>query len=621
MDIGDMVGGRYALEERFDEGGQGEVWRAADERLRRTVVLKRILLEGERGRRYAQREAKILADMQHPNVVVLHDVHEAEDGGTDPGKGTECWLVMEYVESRSLSSVLRGLPDRRLPDTDADGVPAWRRAAGIGVQIARALQAVHAKGVVHRDVKPGNVLVTADWHAKLGDFGTSGGGDGEDTFGDTGRCPYTAAYAAPEVHRGGRATAASDVFSLGAALFAALEGRSVYGRDGEDGVDPETRARAGVPLGPRRAGPLTEVLDSLLKPLPEDRPDAAEARRLLERALAGRSGAARRRRSRTAALAAAALAAAGWLGGDVLVDGEASGDASGDGGARENGGGAPHIEDQRTADPCGLLSPRALARFGAVRLDRDYGNFDRCDLLVEPAAGGEVDVLVDLNTAPSPESAERIERDGEVGVVRFAADESACERFLLLPDGNWALVAAKHSYETDPDLCGMADAATDHALGVLNSGDPFPRRPVPFPDVSLALHDACGLPTTEALVAALPGVRAAEADVGFGDWSCGWHSSMDDSWIDLRFDRDGPLTAEDGEPVRFGRYSGALEPDGDGPKTCVGHLEYRTYYDSDNAPAVEKLLLVVSGPGEPGVLCETAGELMESMAAELPPAV
>ncbi|MDT0342131.1 serine/threonine-protein kinase [Streptomyces litchfieldiae] len=621
MEIGDTVGGRYVLQVRFDEGGQGEVWRAVDRRLSRTVVLKRALLDGERGRRQARREARILADMQHPNVVILYDVEEDPGGnGAAPGKGTDSWLVMEYVESRSLATVLRGAPGNRVPETD--GVPAWRRAAHLGAQIAEALQAVHAKDVVHRDVKPGNILVTSDWTAKLGDFGASVVGDADDTIGRSGRYLFTPAYAAPEVHRGGRPTAAADVFSLGAALFAAVEGHSVYGSADDVSGVLDIRARAGELLEPERAGPLTPVLERLLTPLPEGRPDAAGARRLLEDVLVNRPAAdpppppsapssapPRRRAPRALRLALAAVAAAAvtgglaWLGAALLDDEP----------PRDDG-----VGDPRSADPCALVSPKALADFGNARLDWDYGNFDRCDVVVT-TDGSEVDVKVDLSNPPLPETRTGVTRDGTVGVVREAEEDGECTRILLLPDDNWITVSAQHWDDGSPDLCAMADAATDHAVGVLNDPGTIPRRPAPFPAGSLARYNACALPGAEALAAALPGVDAGAPETGFGDWSCMWHSTTDDGWADLRFDRAEPVTPEAGDPTQLAGHRAAVLPEAEGEGTCRMKLEYRTYTDADGQHAVESLLLVVGGADDAAGACASATALMEAAVRALPP--
>ncbi|MDQ3761030.1 MAG: serine/threonine protein kinase, partial [Actinomycetota bacterium] len=193
----------------------GVVWQAMDERLERLVAVKQLLLrldlsprETDEARARALREARIAARLQHPNAIVVYDVAEHE--------GEPC-LVMEYLPSRSLAAVL----------SERCCLPV-AEVASIGRQIASALAAAHAAQIVHRDVKPGNILITDDGTAKITDFGVSRAA-GDVTVTQTGIMAGTPAYLAPEVARGQVPTPASDVFSLGATLYAALEGRAPFG--------------------------------------------------------------------------------------------------------------------------------------------------------------------------------------------------------------------------------------------------------------------------------------------------------------------------------------------------------------------------------------------------------
>ncbi|WP_183091503.1 serine/threonine-protein kinase [Streptomyces radicis] len=640
MDVGDLVGGRYRLRERFAEGAVGQVWRATDELVPRTVVLKRTLIDGERGQRAVLQEAAILAETQHPHVVTLHDVIPGGAGGGDH------WLVMEYVTSRSLAGLVNALPGRRL--ADEDGVEAWRRAAEIGVQLAEALRAVHAKGVVHRDVKPGNVLVADNWFVKLGDFGNCGAGDPEETQGE-GPIPRTPAYAAPEVHRGGVPSRASDVFSLGATLFRVVEGHSLYGPRATE-AEMEMRARAGAFVGAERAGRLGPVLDRLLEPRPEDRPDAAEAVALLRGLLptpAADSTAAGARsgpepvdavnapsappRSRRLAWAAWAGVGLVALAATVVVglrifEGEGNGNAPPadpppvpdalrpqDRAVGEVVGHAP------SADPCALVDPAGLAAFGDTELDRDYGNFDRCDIRLLPPEGGEVVLMVDLNNAPAPEISSPSEQVGDVRVVSHPSTGEDCTRFVLLPDGNWLTVAAKYWDDGAPDLCAIADAGARHAADVVNEHGTLPRRPAEFPPGSLARYSACALLDTATLTAAVPGLDTGSPNTGFAEWQCEWYGMADDATVMLRFDRAEPLTAEHGHATQFNGYDAAVGPEVEGPGTCRVILEYRHYTDEEGNPAVEKLFLVVGSPDGEDAACAAAGALMTTASAVLPP--
>lgn len=181
MRAGQIVGGRYRLEERLGAGGHGEVWRAVDLQLDdRPVALKRALLGGDAAAAAkVRREAGILASVNHPNVVTVHDAFHDEDQ----------WIVMEYVPGRPLSEL---------------GTVTVEQAARFGAQLAGGLAAAHAVGVLHRDIKPANVLITDQGFAKLADFGISRNVHAEATLTATGAVTGTPGYVAPEVVRGVR---------------------------------------------------------------------------------------------------------------------------------------------------------------------------------------------------------------------------------------------------------------------------------------------------------------------------------------------------------------------------------------------------------------------------------
>lgn len=184
----------------------GVVWRAFDLELGRQVSLKRSL-DADAGQ--IRREARIGAGLLHPNVVTVFDTV------TDDVDAR--WLVTEYLAARSLEELV-----------DDGGPLPEDRVRRIGAQLAAALAAMHARGIVHRDVKPGNVLVTEDDVAKLTDLGIARWTEVTRTGGA--QLTGTLGYVAPEVAGGGEAGPESDVFSLGATLYAAVEGRSPWGR-------------------------------------------------------------------------------------------------------------------------------------------------------------------------------------------------------------------------------------------------------------------------------------------------------------------------------------------------------------------------------------------------------
>jgi len=595
-----VVAGRYRLDEVVGSGGMGTVWRALDQELGTVVALKQARRDdvdtaaGQQALRRLRREARIAAGLDHPHVVAVLDV---------VGDGAEWWLVMEYVPSRSLAEILQ-----------AQGCLEPPPVARLGAQLADALAAVHAKGVLHRDVKPGNVLVAADGTAKLADFGISRTVHGDETLTHTGLVPGTPGFLAPEVADGLDPEAASDVFSLGATLFAAVEGTPPVG-EAANPLVAVRRAAAGEIMPPRRAGPLTPVLKALLRIHPTDRPDAAGAARMLRDVADGRvpvvPAGSRRRAHRGMAVLAAAVAAALLIAVGLLV--------SRTGGSTPAATPVPAVGDPHTADPCALTDPAALARFGETRRDTDYGNFNRCDVIVEADGVPGVDVevaLKDAEDAPSVAAVD-IEQVGQLRILPELAEDDTCSRYVLLPDSYLVSITAKQPDDSAVDLCAITEVATGSAVTVLRRGE-IPRRPAPFDAESLARVDACALLADDAL-AAVPGLDTAEVDPGFAGWGCRWRSSTDPISVRLRFDRDQPLTPDDGRPTQIdGRYA-VVEPEGDGDETCLVQVVHRPYADTDANPAVELMLVVVSGPAPPEQLCAPATDLAEAAAARLPP--
>ncbi len=262
-DEGELIAGRYRLVSRLGSGAMGVVWQAQDERLRRTVVVKQVLLpprlsEGEvdEANRRAMREGRITARLHHPHAIAVYDVVEH--------RGQPC-LIMEYLASRSLATVL-----------STQGVLPPEKVASIGSQVASALAAAHKAGIVHRDIKPGNVLLADDGTVKITDFGISHA-VGDVTVTATGMLAGTPAYLAPEVARGNSAGFSSDVFSLGATLYTALEGRPPFGLN-PNAIALLHQVASGEITPPTQSGPLTPVLLGLLQPDPDRRPTMDQAR-------------------------------------------------------------------------------------------------------------------------------------------------------------------------------------------------------------------------------------------------------------------------------------------------------------------------------------------------------
>ncbi|MEU5699349.1 serine/threonine-protein kinase [Streptomyces aurantiacus] len=268
-----LLAGRYRLAESIGSGGMGRVWRAHDEVLHRTVAIKELtaalyVSEGERGVLLARTraEARAAARINHSAVVTVHDVLE-HDGRP--------WIVMELVEGGSLADAVK-----------ESGSIEPREAARVGLWVLRALRAAHSAGVLHRDVKPGNVLLSQDGRVLLTDFGIAQV-EGDTTITRTGEIVGSVDYLAPERIRGEDPGPSSDLWALGATLYTAVEGLSPFRR-----TTPLTTMQAVVaeePETPQKAGALTSVITALLRKDPAERPGPDEAEQMLAEAAEGRT--------------------------------------------------------------------------------------------------------------------------------------------------------------------------------------------------------------------------------------------------------------------------------------------------------------------------------------------
>ncbi len=257
-----MIAERYSLDSEIGRGGMGVVWRGEDQVLGRDVALKRIGMApggASADLLRAEREARLAASLNHPNVVAVFDLVVEND---------EHWLVMEYVDSRNLAEVVR-----------TGGPLQPESAARLMAQAADALAAAHDSGIVHRDVKPSNILVSPHGRVKLTDFGIARMNQ-DATLTQTGMVTGSPAYIAPEVASGSPATPASDVWSLGATLYHALSGTPPY--DVKDNmVAALYRIVHEDPPRLPDAGWLTQVLEATMARDPDDRWTMAQVRDFL----------------------------------------------------------------------------------------------------------------------------------------------------------------------------------------------------------------------------------------------------------------------------------------------------------------------------------------------------
>ncbi|MEV7318915.1 serine/threonine-protein kinase [Streptomyces sp. NPDC093970] len=267
-----LIAGRYRLAEIIGSGGMGRVWRAHDEVLHRAVAIKELtaalyVSEGDQAVLLARTraEARAAARINHSAVVTVHDVLE-HDGRP--------WIVMELVEGHSLADAVK-----------EQGRIEPREAARIGLWVLRALRAAHGAGVLHRDIKPGNVLLGRDGRVLLTDFGIAQI-EGDTTITRTGEVVGSVDYLAPERVRGHDPGPSSDLWALGATLYTAVEGRSPFRR-----TSPLTTMQAVVEdeaTEPRNAGPLEPVITALLRKDPDQRPGPEETEQMLAEAAEGR---------------------------------------------------------------------------------------------------------------------------------------------------------------------------------------------------------------------------------------------------------------------------------------------------------------------------------------------
>ncbi|MEU3849815.1 serine/threonine-protein kinase [Streptomyces sp. NPDC029554] len=260
-----LLAGRYRLGKVLGRGGMGTVWRAQDETLGRTVAVKELRFpsnidEDEKRRLITRtlREAKAIARIRNNSAVTVYDVVQEDD---------RPWIVMELVEGKSLAEVIR-----------EDGLLEPKRAAEVGLAVLDVLRSAHREGILHRDVKPSNVLIAEDGRVVLTDFGIAQV-EGDPSITSTGMLVGAPSYISPERARGHKPGPAADLWSLGGLLYAAVEGAPPY--DKGSAIATLTAVMTEPLEEPKNAGPLTDVIHGLLTKDPAQRLDDAGARAML----------------------------------------------------------------------------------------------------------------------------------------------------------------------------------------------------------------------------------------------------------------------------------------------------------------------------------------------------
>ncbi|MFF0010572.1 serine/threonine-protein kinase [Streptomyces sp. NPDC005374] len=260
-----LLAGRYRLGGVLGRGGMGTVWRAEDETLGRTVAVKELRFpssidEDEKRRLITRtlREAKAIARIRNTSAVTVYDVVDEDD---------RPWIVMELVEGKSLAEVIR-----------EDGLLEPKRAAEVGLAILDVLRSAHREGILHRDVKPSNVLISEDGRVVLTDFGIAQV-EGDPSITSTGMLVGAPSYISPERARGHKPGPAADMWSLGGLLYAAVEGAPPY--DKGSAIATLTAVMTEPLEEPKNAGPLRDVIYGLLTKDPAQRLDDDRARTML----------------------------------------------------------------------------------------------------------------------------------------------------------------------------------------------------------------------------------------------------------------------------------------------------------------------------------------------------
>ncbi|WP_330274488.1 serine/threonine protein kinase [Lentzea sp. NBC_00516] len=558
------VADRYRLEEHLGSGGMGEVWRATDLELHETVALKRT--------DDAAREARIGTELSHPNVITVH--------GTVVD-GAEQWLVMEYLPSRTLAEII-----------ETDGPISPERAAKIGAQLADALTAMHTKGMVHRDVKPGNVLVAENDVAKLSDFGISRWSEGTRVGG--GDVAGTPAYLAPEVADGHEARPASDVFALGATLFAAVEGTSPWGSPDAGAQEQLRRAKAYDITPARNSGPFGDVLAQLMRRDPQDRPATENVRPLLEGVRLPKPW-----RRKATVVGAATLVA-------VLVTGAV---------IYANLPAAGTVGDPATMDVCGLAAgkddyQRFNARDAGTGAEKSYW-FNGCATWVSFDEKGDDGVVVEYSVKQfAPYGAAK--PTGALGQIeQGTSTKDICTKTIRMVDGNLLQIDVKTGGTSDRPLCEIADVAGAHARTVLSEGQ-IPRRSQPWPQDSLGALNACGLLGKDEIRAQLEAEATPYPWNELGNWGCGWDYRRRTASIE--FSRQGPFEPDDGTRVDVGRGLGAVYEPEDG--ACEVSILHKAVQEERFEVVV--VILADENAKDSAALCPGAIFLAKAVVAKLP---
>ncbi|WP_169747990.1 serine/threonine-protein kinase [Pseudonocardia acaciae] len=619
-----LVGDRYRLEgdTPLGSGGMGEVWRATDTLLHRAVALKQVRTadldraEVEEMRQRALREGRIAARLHHPNVVTVFDVIISDD---------QLWLVLEYVPSRSADKLLA-----------AEGPLPYDRVAHIGAQIAEALAAAHAAGIWHRDIKPGNILIDPHGQAKLTDFGISRAVN-ELQLTSAGLIPGTPAYLAPEIARGEDYTGAADIYSLGATLYALVEGAPPFGRGHPHNPLRLLRQIAtGTVPPPSQAGPLTPALTQLIDQDPDRRPAATVARDLLAAAsgpsvapppaapaptptlLDLRPPRPHRAPRRLIVAIAVLLITAGALAAAYLLFARTPDPPS------QVATDRTYIPEPRRANPCAFLNTPDFERFGH---GETFGGsfYNTCYISIRKLNGGD-SAIVSANFLEQEERYGPTEKRGDLTIFRpDRAADGSCRRFIALPSRT-TIANIVYVWDSGLNPCELADMVTANALRALAT-PPLPMLGTIGDPNSLRRQIACQIFDSQFLSIA-PHVDPTKSYTEFGEWDCvrGMNSPRSNPrapYARVHFILEPPLSKERdgaqekiaGRDVFINQRIGINDQVG-----CLAKVVHRHTKDGVGAPPFDEVVYVgVYAPIPYNQQCQMVRELAAKVIPNLPP--
>jgi eukaryotic-like serine/threonine-protein kinase len=444
---GRVIAGRYNLQHPIGRGAMGVVWRARDQLLDRDVAVKEVVISAligadERRNAYQRtlREARTAARLSHRGVVSVYDVAE-EDGRP--------WIVMELIPSQSLDQVLT-----------VEGRLKAARACDIGQQLLSALAAAHTAGVLHRDVKPSNVLIATSkvgdsWEerAVLTDFGIAQF-EGDPRLTQTGMVMGSPGFTAPERIRGGDATPASDLWSLGATIYAAVEGRGPYDQRGGAITTMSAIINEDAPVAPH-AAQLAPLIAALLRRDPSTRPSAGAAARMFAQVLPQLTAAAEAPPATahppTALAAYVAAPAAPAVSAPVTTHKDAPPDEA----PAPAGAVYEAAEGEPTAEPAAAAGPAKAAQ--------DLPSGEAASALADPVPAGEAEPA-----EPEPEPALEPEPDAESEPAPGAAPSTVAAPViaaLQVPEAVAADAPAAESQDTESQDTGAATVFDERLAG------------------------------------------------------------------------------------------------------------------------------------------------------------